>query len=164
VIELAIPALRDRSDDILPLAEHLLQRHAQSDSRGSFKLSESACQTLLDHEWPGNVRELDNRIQRAVLVCKEAVITPADLGLDVSANGAVRPSAPPAAQPARTPSPPGEERGTAFDALERAQIERVLTEARGVVSKAAAQLGVSRQALYRRMERLGIELERRMKS
>jgi DNA-binding NtrC family response regulator len=164
VIELAIPALRDRSDDILPLAEHLLQRHAQSDGRSPFTLSESARQALLDHEWPGNVRELDNRIQRAVLVCKEALITAVDLGLDASPGGALRPSAPPAAQPARTPQAAGEERGTAFDALERAQIEQVLTEARGVVSKAAAQLGVSRQALYRRMERLGIELERRMKS
>jgi DNA-binding NtrC family response regulator len=64
----------------------------------------------------------------------------------------------------RAPSPSGDDRGTAFDALERQQIEQVLTDARGVVSKAAAQLGISRQALYRRMERLGIELERRMKS
>src|SRR6185503_13940013 len=135
VIELAIPALRDRPDDILPLAEHLLQRHVESDSRGSLTLSEGARQALFDHEWPGNVRELDNRIQRAVLVCKESVITPADLGLDVSAGGAVRPSEPPTAQPARPLSPVGEERGTAFDALERAQIEQVLTDARGVVSK-----------------------------
>jgi DNA-binding NtrC family response regulator len=164
VIELPIPALRDRCDDVLPLAVHLLQRHAQSDGRGPFTLSEPARQALLDHEWPGNVRELDNRIQRAVLVCKEAVITPTDLGLETSAPGALRASAPPVAQPARTPVPGADERSTAFDTLERAQIERVLTEARGVVSKAAAQLGVSRQALYRRMERLGIELERRMKS
>jgi len=164
VIELAIPALRDRCDDVLPLAVHLLKRHAESDGRRPFSLSEGARQALLDHEWPGNVRELDNRIQRAVLVCKEAVITPADLGLDASPAGPLRASTPPAAQSARPPSAAGEERGTAFDALERAQIEQVLTDARGVVSKAAAQLGVSRQALYRRMERLGIELERRMKS
>ena len=164
VIELAIPALRDRCDDVLPLAMHLLKRHAESDGRGPFSLSEGARQALLDHEWPGNVRELDNRIQRAVLVCKEAVITPADLGLDASAPGPLRASTPPVAQPQRPPPAAGDERGTAFDALERAQIEQVLTEARGVVSKAAAQLGVSRQALYRRMERLGIELERRMKS
>jgi DNA-binding NtrC family response regulator len=131
-----------------------------------FKLTETARQALLDHEWPGNVRELDNRIQRAVLVCKEATITPADLGLDgtAAAPGAVRPSASPPAPPARSLSAPSEEHGNAFDAMERAQIEQVLTDARGVVSKAAAQLGISRQALYRRMERLGIELERRMKS
>jgi DNA-binding NtrC family response regulator len=164
VIELAIPALRDRSDDILPLAKHLLQRHGQGDSRAPLTLSESARHAVLDHEWPGNVRELDNRIQRAVLVCKDAVITPADLGLDTTAPSTLRSSAPAAAPPTRPPSPMSEERSTAFDALERAQIEQVLTEARGVVSKAAAQLGISRQALYRRMERLGIELERRMKS
>ena len=163
VIELAIPALRDRPDDIEPLAEHLLERHAAGDQRGRFTLSPAARQALLDHEWPGNVRELDNRIQRAVLVCKEAVITPTDLGLDMPAGGTVRTSAPPAATQARASTAPPEDR-TAFDALERVQIEQVLTDARGVVSKAAAQLGISRQALYRRMERLGIELERRMKS
>jgi DNA-binding NtrC family response regulator len=167
VIELAIPALRDRADDILPLAEHLLQKHAEGEGRAPFKLSEAARQALLDHEWPGNVRELDNRIQRAVLVCKEATITPADLGLEGTAGaspGTTRPSAPPPGQPARGAAAPSDDRGNAFDAMERAQIEQVLTEARGVVSKAAAQLGISRQALYRRMERLGIELERRMKS
>jgi DNA-binding NtrC family response regulator len=162
VIELTIPALRDRPDDVLPLAQYLLQRHVQNDGP-PLRLSEGARQALLDHEWPGNVRELDNRIQRAVLVCKEAVITPADLGLDVSGAGPVRSSAPAAAHPARPSSPVAEERSTTFDALERTQIEQVLTDARGVVSKAAAQLGISRQALYRRMERLGIELERRMK-
>jgi DNA-binding NtrC family response regulator len=161
VIELAIPALRDRTDDILPLAEHLLQKHVLADS-SPFRLTDSARQALLDHEWPGNVRELDNRIQRAVLVSKEAMITPGDLGLDGSAVTAARSSAPAAPQP--RPPAAGDERGTAFDAMERAQIEKVLTDARGVVSKAAAELGISRQALYRRMERLGIELERRMKS
>jgi len=167
VIELAIPALRDRSDDILPLAEHLLQKHAEGDGHAAFELSEAARQALLDHEWPGNVRELDNRIQRAVLVCKEATITAADLGLDGTTGappGTTKPSTPPPGQPARGGAPPNDDRGSAFDAMERAQIEQVLTEARGVVSKAAAQLGISRQALYRRMERLGIELERRMKS
>jgi DNA-binding NtrC family response regulator len=138
----------------------------EGDGRKAFKLNEAANQALLDHEWPGNVRELDNRIQRAVLVCKEATITPGDLGLDGTAGappGTVRPSASPSVPPPRSAAA-SEDRGNAFDAMERTQIEQVLTGARGVVSKAAAQLGISRQALYRRMERLGIELERRMKS
>jgi len=163
VIELSIPALRDRPDDIEPLAEHLLTRHAASDGRDPLVLGPEARQALLDHEWPGNVRELDNRIQRAVLVTKTNVITPADLGLEPG-HGTTRSSSPPVtAEPLPHALPRGE-LASSDDASERAQIERVLTDARGVVSKAAAQLGVSRQALYRRMERLGIELERRPKA
>jgi DNA-binding NtrC family response regulator len=160
VIELAVPALRDRPDDIEPLAEYLLSKHASADGR-ELSLGPEARQALLDHEWPGNVRELDNRIQRAVLVAKRAVITPSDLGLDPNA-AAQRQSAPPLAMIA-TPTVPGD-RPSTEEASERARIERVLNDARGVVSKAAAELGVSRQALYRRMERLGIELERRPKA
>jgi DNA-binding NtrC family response regulator len=162
VIELTVPALRDRPDDIEPLAEHLLTRHAASDGREPLVLGPEARQVLLDHEWPGNVRELDNRIQRAVLVTKTNVITAADLGLEPG-HGAQRSSSPPVtAEP--LPQVARGESSSSDDASERAQIERVLTDARGVVSKAAAQLGVSRQALYRRMERLGIELERRPKA
>jgi DNA-binding NtrC family response regulator len=160
VIELAIPALRDRPDDIEPLAELLLNNHAVADHREGLVLGREARQALLDHEWPGNVRELDNRIQRAVLVAKSSTISPADLGMDSSAPTGRFGSTPP-------PAPLGassEDRVSGTDASERAQIERLLSDARGVVSKAAAQLGVSRQALYRRMERLGIELERRPKA
>ena len=160
VIELIIPALRDRPDDIEPLAEYLLKKHAVADNRASLVLGSEALQALLDHEWPGNVRELDNRIQRAVLVTKGTTITPADLGLEPGATSVSGSSPPPPMLVDSTPEIPIS-RGGVHEASERAQIEQVLTEARGVVSKAAAQLGVSRQALYRRMERLGIELERR---
>jgi DNA-binding NtrC family response regulator len=163
VIELAIPALRDRPDDILPLAEFFLKQHGTEDNRGSLGLGRDAKQVLLDHEWPGNVRELDNRIQRAVLVAKANTISPADLGFEPGGGIATvrtTPSTPPGALHMVLPH----ESPSSIDVLERTQIEQVLTEARGVVSKAAAELGVSRQALYRRMERLGIELERRPKA
>jgi DNA-binding NtrC family response regulator len=164
VIELSVPALRDRPDDIEPLAEFLLKKHASADNRGELTIGRDARQAMLDYEWPGNVRELDNRIQRAVLVAKSNTITAVDLGLAAGPEGHVRSdSAPPMNVPVVPDSLPGD-RPSGSDASERAQIEQVLTEARGVVSKAAAQLGVSRQALYRRMERLGIELERRPKA
>jgi DNA-binding NtrC family response regulator len=165
VIELSVPALRDRPDDIEPLAEFLLKKHASADNRGELTIGRDARQAMLDYEWPGNVRELDNRIQRAVLVAKSNTITAVDLGLAAGPEGYVRSSdsAPPVNVPVVHDSLPGD-RASGNDASERAQIEHVLTEARGVVSKAAAQLGVSRQALYRRMERLGIELERRPKA
>ena len=126
VIELALPALRDRPDDILPLAMHFLD--------GGATLSDDARQALLAHTWPGNVRELKNAIQRARLLCRDGVVQPADLGL-----ASLRPS------PTRSSDEP-----------DRAAIESALARSRGVISQAASELGLSRQALYRRLEKLGI--------
>ncbi|HEY6051340.1 MAG TPA: helix-turn-helix domain-containing protein, partial [Thermoanaerobaculia bacterium] len=93
------------------------------------------------YAWPGNVRELFNRIQRAVLVASAPALSPRDLGFDEereTASGLVS-------------EPPGE----------RAAFEEILRRNSGSISRAAEELGLSRQALYRRMERLGIVLERR---
>jgi DNA-binding NtrC family response regulator len=126
VIELRLPPLAERPGDILPLAEQFL---------GADKsLSASARAALLRHAWPGNVRELKNVMQRAKLLSAQASIEAADLGLPTTA--------PP---PASNDNEP-----------DRESIERALSRAGGVVSQAAAELGLSRQALYRRMERLGI--------
>jgi DNA-binding NtrC family response regulator len=116
-----------------------------------------ARRALVDHEWPGNVRELENRIQRATLVCQAPRISAADLGL---APGATTSSAVVVSAPASSPSGSAK---TSADP-ERAELERILVESGGVVATAAAMLGVSRQALYRRMDRLGVELERRPKN
>jgi DNA-binding NtrC family response regulator len=151
VIELQIPALRDRADDVLPLAEYLLEQH-RTQSGQAFELSADARQALVDHEWPGNVRELENRIQRATLVCQAPRITAQDLGLAAGA-----PAEPAASSPAASAKPASQD-------PERAELERILVESGGVVATAAAMLGVSRQALYRRMDRLGVTLERRLKS
>ena len=148
VIELYVPPLGDRPEDILPLAEHFVVEHATREQKAGMKLGEDAVAALLNHDWPGNVRELQNRIQRAVLVQTATTITSGDLGL-----GAADPRRP---EPVRRPSPPSE----APDP-DRAAIEDALIRAGGVVAKAAAEMGLSRQALYRRMERLGIVLERR---
>ncbi|MBN8739948.1 MAG: sigma-54-dependent Fis family transcriptional regulator [Lysobacterales bacterium 69-70] len=126
VIELALPPLRERPDDILPLAQHFLGEEA--------RLSDESRSALLAHAWPGNVRELKNSIQRARVLCRDGLVQPADLGL----AGAVR-------APLRGNDEP-----------DRAAIEAALARARGVISQAAAELGLSRQALYRRLEKLGI--------
>jgi DNA-binding NtrC family response regulator len=126
VIELALPPLAERPDDILPLAEHFLE--------DGKTLHASAQAALLNHDWPGNVRELKNVMQRANLLAKGAELVAADLGL-------------PAATPARVDADP---------ALDKQAIEQALARASGVVAQAAAELGMSRQALYRRMERFGI--------
>ncbi|MEO5623121.1 MAG: sigma-54 dependent transcriptional regulator [Dokdonella sp.] len=131
VIELRLPSLAERSDDILPLAEHFLE--------GAAVLDDSARTALARHAWPGNVRELKNAIQRACLLCEGGVVTARDLGLVAlrSGNGRLAPEAEP----------------------DRAAIDAALKSARGVISQAAAELGLSRQALYRRMEKLGLRTE-----
>jgi DNA-binding NtrC family response regulator len=161
VIELKIVALRDRPDDILPIADFLLARHAERNG-GHYELDTEARRALVDHDWSGNVRELENRIQRATLVCQGPRVTTTDLGLASTSSGARSVSQPP---PEATPSAPSPARAPVAAAHdpERMDIERVLVESGGVIATAAALLGISRQALYRRMDRLGIELERRPK-
>jgi len=157
VIEIAVPPLRARPDDILPLMEHFLGEAARAEGIAVPALSDEAQGALLGHDWPGNVRELENRVKRALLVRKDALLRSEDLGL----GGGNRTSTAPrfgfeVTSGSDRPDPPNDP--------ELAELQAALIEARGVVSRAAAQLGISRQALYRRMERLGIELERRPKT
>ncbi|MEO8275745.1 MAG: sigma-54 dependent transcriptional regulator [Thermoanaerobaculia bacterium] len=156
VIEIAVPPLSRRREDILPLAEHFLAETRTPDGRHRV-LAPASRQALLTAPWPGNVRELRNRIQRAALLAQEESITPADLGLEepdpIPSGGAPADSG-----IALSESRPMEA------AAERRMVEGILVECGGVVSRAADQLGLSRQALYRRMERLGIVLERRPRS
>jgi DNA-binding NtrC family response regulator len=177
VIELQIPPIADRPDDILPLAEHFLATLPGPDGAAASRpptltLGEPAREALLQHEWPGNVRELQNRIHRATLVCGGGVITPEHLGLGAG-NGASVASgaslqttkAAAAARSTTAAEPSAHAAGSGSGAVDpdRALVEEALLKAGGIVSKAAAELGVSRQALYRRMERAGVVLERRPK-
>ncbi len=123
-VEVRVPALAERPDDILPLARHFLPR--------GKRLGTDAERALLAHAWPGNVRELRNVVQRASLLSRGDVIGAGDLGLPL---------------PAAAPS---------TDEPDRSAIESALSRHAGVVAQAAADLGLSRQALYRRMDRLGI--------
>jgi DNA-binding NtrC family response regulator len=153
VIELEVPALSRRPDDIRPLAEHFLKRHSGG---RSLVLSDEALESLEHHDWSGNVRELDNRLQRAALVCEGGSIRSQDLGLEDQPPSGERAEAGPS-QPSVPPTS-----GTLSE-VEREAIEVALGRAQGVVSRAANELGLSRQALYRRMERLGIGIERRVR-
>jgi len=128
VIEIHVPGLRERREDVLPIAESILASERKRNAR-AWTLSDADRDALLHYDWPGNVRELQNRIQRAIVT--------GDLGLGESA---------PRSAPLRG---------------EKEHIEGVLRDAAGNVSDAAKVLGVSRQALYRKMQRLGIMLERR---
>ena len=151
VIELEIPPLARRREEVLPIAEHYLAR-AERPEGGELAFDEASRRALVEYSWPGNVRELANRVRRAALLARGNVVTPADLGLGAGA-------------PAGAPVAPREPAAAAADAAgERRRLETLLVEHGGVVSRVAAELGLSRQALYRRMERLGIVLERRPRS
>ena len=149
VIELNVPPLSRRSEDILPLARHFLERAARERGAPPPALSPQAEQALRAHGWPGNVRELENRIRRAVLVGAKDRVGPEELDL----TGAAAPA-----------SPASPEGPVADESDERRLIEEALLRADGMVSRAAEELGLSRQALYRKMSRLGIVLERRPKA
>ena len=125
-IELKLPPLAQRPDDILPLARHFLTDGKQ--------LASEAERALLAHAWPGNVRELRNALQRAALLARGEVITAADLGLPATSQTPV----------------------ASADEPDRASIQAALERAGGVLAQAASELGLSRQALYRRLDRLGI--------
>jgi DNA-binding NtrC family response regulator len=142
-IELRVPPLADRVDDILPLARHFLT--------AGKRLTGDAREALRRHPWPGNVRELKNALQRAALLAAGADIAASDLALP----GAPARAAPPPAPAAATGSPPGPA-PPPDDEPDRATIEAALARAGGVIAQAAAELGLSRQALYRRMEKLSI--------
>jgi len=163
VIELPVPPLAARPEDILLLAEHFLSQYGAG---SGAVFSPEARIALERYDWSGNVRELENRVQRAVLVCQSGPIKVVDLGLDERTSVVPSAASTSAATSSSAPSA-----GLANDVLgsgtlsevEREAIHAALGRARGVVSRAAAELGVSRQALYRRMERLGIEMERRVR-
>src|SRR4029078_8569707 len=87
VIELFVPPLADRPDDVMPLAEHFLARYAEKEGKAGMRFGEEAKAALSNHEWPGNVRELQNRIQRAVLVQMGEVISDGDLGMPTRGGG-----------------------------------------------------------------------------
>ena len=126
VIEVNLPPLSERIDDILPLAEFFLD--------GRAELGDAAREALLGYPWPGNVRELKNAIERAALLVGDGAITPELLNLPQHAAVATR----------------------NLEEPSRETVEAALHRADGVVSRAAQNLGLSRQALYRRMERYGL--------
>ena len=137
-VEIRLPPLRDRREDIPALAAHYLERHAARYRKPVTRFTQDAVRSMLDHPWPGNVRELDHVVERAVLLSHGTEVTDADLGVATPKNGA-RPF----------------ERMTLEEA-ERHLIQEALRRCDGNVSEAARVLDVSRSALYRRMQRHGL--------
>jgi DNA-binding NtrC family response regulator len=139
VIPIQLAPLRERRDDVVPLARHFLARHATEAGR-RLALTDEAEHVLAAHPWPGNVRELENAVERAVVLARGEAILPEDLLLEE------HPATPPAD-------------GTLQDALDRtaaARIRAALEATKGQRADAARVLGIDRTTLYRMMKRLGL--------
>src|SRR6267154_171017 len=137
-VEIHVPALRERREDIPVLAVHFLTRYAFRYRRPVQGFEASALQLLMQYAWPGNVRELEHTLERAVLMCRGNEIQRADLGLDM-----LRPQ-----------SQNLEE--LSLESVEAILIRKALQRSQGNVSQAAETLGLSRGALYRRLEKYGL--------
>jgi DNA-binding NtrC family response regulator len=137
-VEIHLPPLRERREDIPALAAHFLARYAARYRKPVAGFEPGAIQAMLQYGWPGNIRELDHSIERGVLMARSARIESADLGLNQS----------------RLPAQNLEE--LSLEAVESILIRKALSRAAGNVSHAAEALGLSRGALYRRMEKYGI--------
>jgi DNA-binding NtrC family response regulator len=138
-VELRLPPLRQRPEDIPLLAEHFLERYRRRYDKRLKGFEAAALQALLSHPWPGNVRELDHAIERAVLMAQGDALQVGDLAL-VNTDGASG----------------NRLEDMTLDDVERRLIQRALERVRGNVSEAAKALGLSRSALYRRLERHGL--------
>jgi DNA-binding NtrC family response regulator len=137
-IEIALPPLRDRREDIMPLAMNFLRQHAQRYRKDIGAFDEMARDRLLQHSFPGNVRELDHVIERAVLMSRGSQIKANDLGLTTA---------------------PGDSRSLEEMSLEEVEaflIKKALARNNGNARKAAEALGLSRSAFYRRLQQYGL--------
>ena len=137
-VEIHLPPLRERREDIAVLALHFLSHYASRYRRPIRGLDPSALQALMQYAWPGNVRELEHTLERAVLMCRSEQIQPGDLGLGLQ----------------RSQAQNLEE--LSLESVETILIRKALQRFQGNVSQAAEALGLSRGALYRRMEKYGL--------
>jgi DNA-binding NtrC family response regulator len=138
-VELRLPPLRERREDIVPLAAHFLVQHSARYRRTLDGFSPAALQLLQQHTWPGNVREMNHMMERAVLMARGSSVEAVDLGLaPVRATG-------------------GGLDELSLDSVESLLVRKALARTGGNVSQTAQLLGLSRGALYRRMEKHGIQ-------
>jgi DNA-binding NtrC family response regulator len=139
-VEIHLPPLRDRREDIPPLADHFLRQHSERYRRGMMGFTPQAIEALRQHSWPGNVRELDHVIERAVFMSSSSVVTAFDLALQ---------STPDARLSTRLEE-------MSLEDAERLLITKALARFEGNANRAAEALGLSRSALYRRLQKYGL--------
>jgi two-component system, NtrC family, response regulator len=141
VVQLVVPPLRDRGDDVIELAHHLAKSYCKEMGKPFIRFSKPALDAMRRHSWPGNVRELQNRVQRALVLSDGKMISPAELDLSVTIEA--------------KESPQGSLK-EARQEFERDIIVRALKDNGGNISKTARAIGISRPTLYELMERHGL--------
>ncbi len=139
-VELMLPALRERGEDITLLSQHYLNTFARKYQKSELKLSTSSKSKLLDYAWPGNIRELRHAVERAVILSEGNSLQPEDF-MFLKSNDAEKTAS---------------LENYNLEELEQWAIKRTLTKHKGNISKAALELGITRAALYRRMEKHGL--------
>jgi DNA-binding NtrC family response regulator len=137
-IDVHMPALRERREDIPALAHHFLRQHARRYRKTLAGFEPAAMQALLNHPWPGNIRELDHAVERGVLMAERPAVRSADLGLRAERDGGSRIE------------------DMSLEEVEGFLIRKAMARHDGNVSQAARALGLSRSALYRRLQHFGL--------
>jgi len=141
VVPLDMPPLRDRKEDIIPLAQHFLRKFCQEHRKPPISLSPEAEGALLMHPWPGNVRELENLISRSVVLSPRSILKPSDLGF------------------ALDQIPTDVNLKFARKAIEKDFVQKALHRNGGIVSRAARELGISRVNLYELINKYDIRVQ-----
>ena len=133
VVTIDLPPLKDRMEDILPLAEHFLKKYAEENNKNIKKFSDDVVKFMLNYSWPGNVRELENMIERGVILSKNTAITLDELPQDIIHPAPVE--------------------GKTVEAVTKNHIINVLEETKGNITKAANMLGIRRMTLYNKLKK-----------
>jgi two-component system response regulator PilR (NtrC family) len=152
VIQLQVPALRDRSEDIPGLAEHYLEKLARENAQANLSLDESALQALCQYDFPGNVRELENILERATTLCDNNTITLADLQLTVAGTAVTQP-----AQQIPEMATGAVPLDDYMENIEKDALIKALEQTRYNKTAAARLLGITFRALRYRLKKLGLE-------
>jgi two-component system response regulator AtoC len=136
VVTINLPPLRERMEDILPLANHFLKKYAQENNKGLISFSPEVIEFMLHYSWPGNVRELENMIEHGVILSKDNAISLAELPPDII-------------QPTQT-------KGKTIDEVTKNHILNILEETEGNITKAADILGIQRMTLYNKLKKYNL--------
>ena len=137
-MEIVLPPLRERIEDKIPLAHYLLQKMITKYGRDEITFDEKALEQIANHAWNGNIREMENRVERAVILCENNYITVSDLDLE------------------QITMYEDNQADIQLSAVEKTAIEKILLKNNNNISKTAEELGLSRGALYRRLEKYNI--------
>lgn len=141
-VEITLPPLRERGDDVILLARHFAAHYAEKNHKPIPYISDGAVKKLKQHSWPGNIRELQHAVERAIILADGQELRPQDFAFSAME------------QPGHTNTLESIEEGPLqLSEVERATIMRVIERNKGNISKAAKELGITRTALYRRLEK-----------